>query len=405
MGWHSLSTRLIQLLTCVCLACAPSAMSQEKSMTNIALSINQDQEQFAGYSIAFDGNNATERLYNLPSNRDISFGRAPGGVLVRVERVKNEQYACRVQLDANGDGNLADETAHVIVPDSSIMVWVNRKWPNGRKLTLPYTIKYSRDLNRANQIEESFFWIAHYRAEGKLKVKGCESKFVVLDLNGDGLFDNDSGRGSNIGLDRNGDQRIWGSEEYLHGNQIIEFCNDAFLVERLEADGTSLTLARTSLRVPKLSEKLPTFVLTTLDGKQLRSGDLRGKVHLLDFWASWCQPCVEKFPLVKQLGEDFKDTLTIIAVNVDEMSRMEMARQVIKDYQLPWLHVMSGRGETDPVWKMFGGMEGNRLSIPLYVLVDDKGQLQYAGNGGDDLSGLRTRLSALLKTSRAKIKD
>jgi hypothetical protein len=36
------------------------------------------------------------------------------------------------------------------------------------------------------------------------------------------------------------------------------------------------------------------------------------------------------------------------------------------------------------------------------ALVDDKGQLQYAGNGGDDLSGLRTRLSAPLKTSRAK---
>jgi thiol-disulfide isomerase/thioredoxin len=302
-----------------------------------------------------------------------------------------------VQVDTNGDGNLADETAQVILPDSSIMVWVDRKWPNGIKLALPYTIKYSRAVNRANQIEEVFSWIAHYRAEGKLKVKGCESQFVVMDINGDGLFDNDSGRGLNIGLDRNGDERIWGSEEYLSSNQIIELCNDAFLVERIAPDGTSLTVARTSLRVPKIGEKLPTFVLTTLEGKPLRSDDLRGKVHLLDFWASWCQPCVEKFPLVKQLAEDFKDKLAIIAVNVDEESRIAMARQVIKAHQLPWLHVMSGRGETDPVWKMFGGMEGNRLSIPLYVLVDDKGELQYAGNGGKDLSELRVRLRALLK--------
>lgn len=405
MGWQSLSRHFVQLIICACLVCTSSAMSQERSMTNIALNINPDHEQSTGNLITFDGNNATERLYSLPSNSDVSFGRAPGRVLVKVERVKNEQHACRVQLDTDGDGDLADETAHVIVPDSSIMVWVNRKWPNGKKLALPYTIRYSRKIKGANKIEESFLWIPHYRAEGKLKVKGCESRLVVMDITSDGLFDNDSDRGTNIGLDRNGDERIWGKEEHLTGNQIIEFCNDAFLVERVEADGTSLTLARTSLRVPKINEKLPTFVVTTLEGKPLRSGDLRDKVHLLDFWASWCKPCVEKFPLVKQLAEDFKDKLAIIAVNVDEESRTAIARQIIKDYQLPWSHVMSGRGEDDPVWKMFGGMEGNRLSIPLYVLVDDKGQLQYAGNGGEELSGLRASLSALLKTSRAKIKD
>ena len=83
---------------------------------------------------------------------------------------------------------------------------------------------------------------------------------------------------------------------------------------------------------------------------------------------------------------------------------MPMARQVIKKYQLPWLHVMNGRGGADPVWKMFGGMEGNRLSIPLYVLVDNNGQLLYAASGGKDLSELRNRLGTLLKTDRSKRK-
>ncbi|MCM3905510.1 MAG: hypothetical protein ND866_27775, partial [Pyrinomonadaceae bacterium] len=98
---------------------------------------------------------------------------------------------------------------------------------------MPYTIKYSRDVNRANQIEESFRWVAHYRAAGKLKANGCEAQLAAMDINGDGLFDDDSSRGSNIGLDRNGDRRIWGTEEYLYGTQIIEYCNDAFLVDRV----------------------------------------------------------------------------------------------------------------------------------------------------------------------------
>ena len=58
---------------------------------------------------------------------------------------------------------------------------------------------------------------------------------------------------------------------------------------------------------------------------------------------------------------------------------------------------MNGQGDADPVWKMFGGMEGNRLAIPLYVVVDAEGRLRYAANGGDDLSELRTVIKGLLK--------
>src|SRR5687767_6819618 len=154
MSKFTLSTRLIQLLMCVCLLGTSSALSQEPGMTDIPLTINQDHKQFAGYVIVFDGINRAERLISLPSNRDINVGRAPGEVLVKVERLKNEQHACRVQVDTNGDGNLAGETAHVLVPGASIIVRVNRKWPNGKELALPYTIKYSREVNRSNQIDE-----------------------------------------------------------------------------------------------------------------------------------------------------------------------------------------------------------------------------------------------------------
>src|SRR5688572_17132420 len=107
---HSLITRLIQLLTCVFLAGTSSALAQDIGPTNIALRINLDYKQFAGRLISFDGNKATERLYNLPPDRDVSFGRASGGVLVRVERVKNGNHAWRLQVDTDGDENLSDET-------------------------------------------------------------------------------------------------------------------------------------------------------------------------------------------------------------------------------------------------------------------------------------------------------
>jgi len=149
--------------------------------------------------------------------------------------------------------------------------------------------------------------------------------------------------------------------------------------------------------VPKLGAELPEFALETTTGKTIRLRQLKGKMYLLDFWASWCKPCVEKFSLVKQLDAEYRKDLEIFAVNVDDEARQTMAREIIKNYELQWPQVMSGKGEADPLWKTFGGMEGNRLSIPLYVLVDAKGFLRYAGNGGENLSELRHTIEAAKK--------
>lgn len=57
---------------------------------------------------------------------------------------------------------------------------------------------------------------------------------------------------------------------------------------------------------------------------------------------------------------------------------------------------MSGRGDSDPLWRTFGSMEGIRMVIPLYVLVDHLGDLQYAGNGGWKLEDLASKIESVL---------
>jgi len=400
MSWRNLLACSPNLAMSLCLVCSPQAVSQEMGKATVALRINQVEESFSGAVLVFDGPTPKEVAYGLPPDRDINVGRAPGGVLVRIERLKDARHSCRLQVDSNGDGQFDDEASHVVVPGSSVGVSVDRTWPNGTRHSLPYAINYDREVSPGSPIEESFFWTAHYRSEGRLRFRGCEALLVIWDINGDGAFDDDSRRGTNLSLDRNGDGRIWGREEYLKGGQVVEFCDGAFLVDGIAADGTSLVLVDTPLRIPRVGDEVPAFTVTTIEGTPLCSREMRGRVHLLEFWASWCRPCVEKFPLVRALEEDFKGELAIVAINVDEESRVPMALQIIKDKQLKWPHVVSGRGDSDTVWKMFGGMAGNRLSIPLYVLVDRNGKLSYAGNGGGESNELRTTLSALLKTSR-----
>jgi hypothetical protein len=84
-------------------------------------------------------------------------------------------------------------------------------------------------------------------------------------------------------------------------------------------------------------------------------------------------------------------------MNLDEQSDLQTARQIINKYELKWPQIMSGQGEADPIWKMFGGMVDNQMAIPFYVLVDHKGLLRYAGNGGEKLSELRANVQELIK--------
>ena len=380
------------LLTTVTFRASP----QEMKSIEVPLTLNEEYEQFAGFFLQFEGA-AGPTQFTFPKDKDVARARTPDGLLVRVERVKGPEPAYRVAVDSNDDGDVNGETVQTVTPNSSIIVRVTRKRGSGRQRPLPYSIKYSRETGADGRTQDSFPWQPHYRAEGRLRTGSCETLLAVLDLNGDGLFDRrDFARGTSILLDRNGDGQIWGSDEYLKGEQIIEYCGGRFLIEQLAADGSAVALAETALRVPKVGERTPALSLTTLEGKSIRLDELKGRAHLLDFWASWCQPCVQKFALVKRLDERFKGQLSVIAVNVDEKSREAAARQIIKDYGLKWPQVMSGLGEADPVWKTFGGMGGSSFAIPLYVLIDPEGKIVYAGSGGEDLSALIAAVKSLL---------
>src|SRR5262249_4318543 len=188
--------------------------TQDPRKIIVPLKVNDQYEQFAGFEIKFDNNKA----------EGIRLGKAPGGVLVAAEKLPDPKFTYRIKVDSDADGSLDNGLSQDIQLDSSTMVWINRKWANGRQQRLPYIIKYSRYVDKTNETRESFLWISHYRAEGKLRINNCETLLVVLDLNGDGLFDQrDFSSGTSIGLDRNGDGRIWGKDEWLKGRQIIDY--------------------------------------------------------------------------------------------------------------------------------------------------------------------------------------
>ena len=94
-----------------------------------------------------------------------------------------------------------------------------------------------------------------------------------------------------------------------------------------------------TLRLTRLGggEPAAEFSVATPDGAALRLGDLRGKVVLLNFWATWCEPCLEEMPAMERLARTFRERgLAVLALSVDREGA-SVVRPFLKRHDLTFL--------------------------------------------------------------------
>jgi thiol-disulfide isomerase/thioredoxin len=111
----------------------------------------------------------------------------------------------------------------------------------------------------------------------------------------------------------------------------------------------------------------------TLDGKQIDLKDYRGKVVLVDFWATWCGPCVRELPNVRNVYDRYHaDGLEIIAVSLDQ-SREQLAG-FVKEHKLPWPQIFFDE-EGKRYWDNPVAVAHKVRGIPATILVGRDGQV------------------------------
>lgn len=111
----------------------------------------------------------------------------------------------------------------------------------------------------------------------------------------------------------------------------------------------------------------PDFALDKLEGQQLRLSELRGRVVMLNFWATWCGPCRAEIPELNAMQKDLKDQgLTIIGVSWDDT--VEGVREFQQELPLDYTILMNGEG----VQSLFGGIP----SLPTTYIIDREGRIR-----------------------------
>ena len=138
-----------------------------------------------------------------------------------------------------------------------------------------------------------------------------------------------------------------------------------------------------------LSGGSPDFLLPAVDGSMVRLSDYSGKVILVDFWATWCPPCVEMLPVLSKLHRKFSDKgLVVLGISLDR-DGLGALGTFVHESMIPYKVLMGD----DKVARSFGGVS----SIPTLFIIDREGRLVRKLTGFHSYRDLKEQVNKYLE--------
>lgn len=153
----------------------------------------------------------------------------------------------------------------------------------------------------------------------------------------------------------------------------------------------ALLLSAAGLAGVRAGQVAPDFELPDLrDGKKARLSQHRGKVVILDFWASWCAPCRKEMPELEKLYRDFAGRgLRVVAVNIDEDTAA--ARRFLDDVKVSFAVLHDGEQKVATQYDL------PTMPTSFVLGADGKVHAVHAGFRPEDVPKLRAEVEALLR--------
>lgn len=141
----------------------------------------------------------------------------------------------------------------------------------------------------------------------------------------------------------------------------------------------------------RVNKQAPSFTLSTLEGDVIKSSDYKGKVMVLDFWATWCVPCKKQFPLIEKLYNENKDNNNVVFFVINPQvggDSIEKVRKFIEksEYDLPFVY-----DKESTTYKAF-----NVSALPCLVIIDSEGDISLIHTGYNESENFYEKIDGYL---------
>lgn len=145
--------------------------------------------------------------------------------------------------------------------------------------------------------------------------------------------------------------------------------------EKSPAAVVETNVNKLGIETPKRKTAAPAFALKDQSGKQIGLKELRGRVVFLNFWATWCPPCIQEMPAMEKLHQELqKDGLVILAVNFQEGP--ERVRDFFTEHNLTFTALLDRDGKVAELYQA--------LALPVSVIINKRGEIVGRAVGSKD---------------------
>lgn len=152
----------------------------------------------------------------------------------------------------------------------------------------------------------------------------------------------------------------------------LGLASSIYALRRARSASASSAANANVIRFAKNPEAAPAFLLHDINGKIVSTADWKGKVVILNFWATWCPPCREEIPEFVQLQAKYKDKLLIVGASEDEDGPPKV-QQFVQRYGMNYPIVMATKELIDN----YGGVP----ALPTSFLIDRDGRIVQKHTG------------------------
>jgi len=141
--------------------------------------------------------------------------------------------------------------------------------------------------------------------------------------------------------------------------------------------------------------EIPAIAGTTLDGDSLDVADLRGRIVVVNSWASWCGPCREETPAFVELSKGVDpDDVAVVGLNVTDDETA--ARDFVEEFAMPYPSIVDAEGD---ILARIPGVPPS--SLPSTVILDREGRIAARVIGATDAMELATLIAAIMDEEQA----